>query len=385
MPNPFRDLFFGRRPPVRAEVPGHTFADVVLAPHTRRQLEQALAQIRKQTLIFGDWGLAERHGGAVGLAFNFAGPPGTGKTICAQAVANALGRPLLVVRYDELESMWAGETGRNVAAVFRAADEQGAVLFFDEADAIAGRRFSSTRHGYEREANTVVNILLRELEQFSGVVIFATNLAANFDPAFERRIRSHVRFEMPGPEEREQIWRVQLHPERTPLADDVNFHTLAERYEVSGGDIRNAVLNAALAATLEPGPDAEKRIAQRHFEQGVEEVVAARDTMQQSVFGADDGNPWGGGEHFAALLRGQEMTEENLSTLAGRLVQVEDQVGEIPEALGRVAEALQQERERTDLALRSAETHRAKGDRIALWAAAAALLAAAGALAAALL
>ena len=137
----------------------------------------------------------------------------------------------MVVRYAELESMWMGETPKNVAAVFRLARQEQAVLFFDEADAIASRRSTSVDHGFQRESNTVVNVLLQELERFNGVVIFATNLAANFDPAFERRIRTHVLFEMPGVDEREQIWRVQMHPTLTPLADDVDFRTLAETYD----------------------------------------------------------------------------------------------------------------------------------------------------------
>src|SRR5262249_28587540 len=107
------------------------------------------------------------------------------------------------------------------------------------------------------------------------------------DPAFERRIRTHVLFEMPGPVEREQIWRVQMHPSRTPLASDVDFRSLAERYAVSGGDIRNAVLKAALAAAGEPGPDSAKRIHQRHLEDGIAEVVAAGRVMRQSLFDGD--------------------------------------------------------------------------------------------------
>ena len=96
-----------------------------------------------------------------------------------------------------------------------------------------------------------INVLLRELEAFNGIVIFATNLAANFDPAFERRIRTHVLFEMPGVEERERIWQLQIHPKKTPLAADVDFRRLAERYVVSGGDIKNAVIKAA--AVMRPG------------------------------------------------------------------------------------------------------------------------------------
>ena len=112
----------------------------------------------------------------------------------------------------------------------------------------------------------------------------ATNLAANFDPAFERRIRTHVLFEMPGEAERAQIWRVQLHPSRTPLAADVDFQALARRYEVSGGDIRNAVLKAALSAAAEPVPDSSKRIHQHHFEASIEEVIAGKRVMRQSLF-----------------------------------------------------------------------------------------------------
>ena len=226
----------------------------ILPPATRRALDQALVHVTSHDLIFNRWGLGERHPTGLALAFNFAGPPGTGKTICAEAIANALGRRLLVVRYAEMESLWMGETPKNVAAVFRLARKSNAVLLFDEADAIAARRSSSLEHGFLREANTVVNVLLKELETFNGVVIFATNLAANFDPAFERRIRTHVLFEMPGVDEREQIWRVQMHPRLTPLAPDVNFRALAEAFEVTGGDIRNAVLKAAMAAASEPGP-----------------------------------------------------------------------------------------------------------------------------------
>lgn len=275
-----------KRATVDVVVPSRTFAEVILPPATRRTLEQALAQVRNHDLIFREWGLGERHATGLGLAFNFAGPPGTGKTICAEAIAHALGRKLLVVRYAEMESMWAGETPKNVAAVFRYAAEQGAVLFFDEADAIAARRSSSNiDQGYQREQNTTVNVLLRELESFNGVVIFATNLAANFDPAFERRIRTHVLFERPGAEEREQIWRVQVHPDKTPLAGDVDFTVLAEEFDATGGEIKNAVLKAAAVAAAEtPIDDTPRAIHQRHFQQAMHDVLSAKAVMRQSLF-----------------------------------------------------------------------------------------------------
>jgi len=211
---PFLQTFVPRRDVVELVLPRRTFDDVILPAGTRRALEQALVQIDKHKLIFEEWGLGERHSTGTALAFHFAGPPGTGKTICAEAVAHALGRRLLRVRYSEMESAFVGESGKNVVAAFRQAREHDAVLFFDEADSIASRRFAALAQGYEREANLVVNVLLSELERYPGIVIFATNLAANFDPAFERRIRTHVLFEMPGVDERERIWRVQLHPTR---------------------------------------------------------------------------------------------------------------------------------------------------------------------------
>ncbi len=397
MPNPFRDLFMGTsaRALVEAVVPRRTFADVVLPPDTRRALEHALAQIHNHDLIFRRWGLGERHDAGLGLAFNFAGPPGTGKTICAEAIAHALGRRLLVVRYAELESQWAGATGKNVSAVFRAAAEQDAVLFFDEADAIAARRSTLLDQGYQREANLVVNVLLRELDEFPGVVVFATNLAANFDPAFERRIRTHILFEMPGPEERERIWRVQLHAERTPLADDVDFRALAELYPASGGDIKNAVLKAAQMAASEPVRDEEKRIRQHHFEEGMRQVLAARAVMGQSLFGEGAADPW-------AALSGPGPVEEvrdEVGALAVRLVEVEDTLAAVPERLGRVEGALGALPDRlgrleaahadasSALAARLAALEEAarRRDPVVLGLAAAALAAAMAALAAALL
>ncbi|HEX8394283.1 MAG TPA: ATP-binding protein [Longimicrobium sp.] len=331
MGNSLRDLLFGqdRRDLATAHLPRRTFADVVLPPATRRALDNALVQIQKHDVIFNQWGLGERHESGLGLAFNFAGPPGTGKTVCAEAIAHALGKRLLVVRYNELESQWAGATAKNVAAVFASAAEQDAVLFFDEADAIAGRRFSNVEQGYQREANAVVNVLLRELEEFSGVVIFATNLAANFDPAFERRIRTHILFEQPGPDEREAIWRVQIHARKTPLADDVDFRALAERYPGTGGDIKNAVLKAAQSAIAEPGDDAAKRISQRHFQGSMEEVLGAKRVMDQTLFGDAASMAALAGAHGGSL-------DDEMSALASRLVEVEDAVTPLAEEIRRV-------------------------------------------------
>jgi SpoVK/Ycf46/Vps4 family AAA+-type ATPase len=321
MADSIRDLFFGApaRELVEAIDPQRSFDDVVLPERTLNALNHALALVRKHDLIFRQWGLAERHTTGLGLAFHFAGPPGTGKTICAEALAYTLDRKLLVVRYAELESRWVGQTAKHVASVFRAAERQDAVLFFDEADAIAGRRFTSMQAAVDREANSVVNVLLHELETFPGVVIFATNLAANMDPAFERRIRTHILFEMPDVDARERIWRVQLHPYKTPLADDVDFRALAEAYPRSGGDIKNAVLKAAQIATTEPGPDAGKRIHQRHFVQGMEEVIAGTTVMAQSLFDEAAAAPG----VMEEISEGQEALRAELALVTERLDKIE--------------------------------------------------------------
>jgi SpoVK/Ycf46/Vps4 family AAA+-type ATPase len=374
MADSIRDLFFGSPSRELVEViePQRSFEDVILPERTLRALDHALALVRKHDLIFRQWGLAERHTTGLGLAFHFAGPPGTGKTVCAEALANTLDRKLLVVRYAELESRWVGQTAKHVASVFRAADRQDAVLFFDEADAIAGRRFTTMQAAVEREANSVVNVLLHELETFPGVVIFATNLAANMDPAFERRIRTHILFEMPDVDARERIWQVQLHPRKTPLAEDVDFRALAEAYPRSGGDIKNAVLKAAQSATTEPGPDAAKRIHQRHFVQGMEEVITGTSVMAQSLFD-EVGAP--GALGFAEeMSEAQEALRAELALISERLEGLER----------RQASSLRQLDERQAAAASASEARLAATDRrtrILRIIAAAALVLAAAALA----
>ena len=384
MAESIRDLLFGGvsgdRDLVEAIEPRRSFDDVVLPGTTLRALNHALALVRKHDLIFDKWGLAERHSSGLGLAFHFAGPPGTGKTICAEALAYALDKKLLVVRYAELESRWVGQTSKHVAAVFRAAARQDAVLFFDEADAIAGRRFTSIGAAYEREANAIVNVLLHELESFPGVIIFATNLAANIDPAFERRIRTHILFEMPDVEERERIWRVQLHARKTPLAKDVDFRALAEAYPRSGGDIKNAVLKAAQIATVEPGPDSEKRIHQRHFIQGMAEVMEAGNVMSQSLFDDPSAGPIGG--VMERLAEGQEELRGELGVLVERLDSLDQKV----RALSKDYSAASAELERSQAQIvETFASTRQRRDRMLSYLTAAAVLLSAGALAISLL
>lgn len=357
----WREIFgFDKKPGGAIELrdPVRSFADVILPDETRRQIFAALTQIKKHRLIFQDWGLGERHPEGSGLAFNFAGPPGTGKSVCAEAVAYALGKKLLRVDYAELQSCWAGQTGKNIRNAFRDARNTDAVLLFDEADSVAARRFSDLAAGYEREANHSVNILLKELDEHPGVVIFATNMAANFDPAFERRLRTHILFRVPGVSEREQIWRVQVHPEKTPLGTDVDFSDLAERFPVTGGDIRNAVLKAAQLAAAEEGPDQTKRLLHRHFEQAIEEVIAAGGVMAQNAINNSSPFPWQENPQVAGRVTTLEsdlqscrneleilaLDQSGLKhTLEERLATLQPRLEELGEKLGSVTQELRDE------------------------------------------
>jgi hypothetical protein len=174
-------------------------------------------------------------------------------------------------------------------------------------------------------------------------VIFATNLAANFDPAFERRIRTHILFAMPGAEERAQIWKVQLHARKTPLAGDVDFEELGTKYEVSGGDIKNAVLKAAQMATAEPGADAQKQIHQRHFIAGMEDVLAAKKVMEQSLFDGDGSHSSaalaGMAGEWGRLARNQEAVENEVSTLLERVAENERHIAALPGIIERFDDA----------------------------------------------
>jgi SpoVK/Ycf46/Vps4 family AAA+-type ATPase len=373
MADAIRDLLFGGVVPgrelVEAVEPRRSFDDVVLPATTMRALNHALALVKKHDLIFHQWGLAERHSTGLGLAFHFAGPPGTGKTVCAEALAHTLRKKLLVVRYAELESRWVGQTAKHVTTVFRSAARQDAVLFFDEADAIAGRRFTSVSAAYEREANAIVNVLLHELETFPGVVIFATNLAANIDPAFERRIRTHILFDMPNVEERERIWRVQLHARKTPLAEDVDFAALAAAYPRSGGDIKNAVLKAAQIATVEPGPDTDKRIHQRHFIQGMEEVIAGESVMSQSLFDTPQAMSDG-------LAEAQEELRGEVALMAERFEGLERTLRKL--AGQQSAARTELEQRQTQLLENLSVEHRRNGRIVAVFIGVALLLAIAG-------
>ncbi|WP_326642234.1 ATP-binding protein [Streptosporangium sp. NBC_01755] len=224
----------------------HTMADLIVSAEARRQLTAALDRIRHAGRVLDDWGFARRHDGVRGTLILFHGPPGTGKSMAAAVLARTAGRPAYRVDLAALVSKYIGETEKNLAGVFDRAEEEDCILVFDEADAVFGRR-TEVSDARDRYANQEVSYLLQRVERHRGVVILTTNLLGNLDSAFARRIDLQVEFPAPGVAERLALWRAVL-PAALPVADGVDFAGLAERYALTGAEIRDAALDAAYLA-----------------------------------------------------------------------------------------------------------------------------------------
>ena len=232
--------------------PRHALDQLVLDPDTLERIREAINVLVSQDLLYDTWNLASVARTGRRVALNFFGPPGTGKTLAADAIAHYLDRKILIVSYAELESKYVGETPKNIRAAFRRAAETGAVLFFDEADSILGKRLTTISQSADSGLNVARSTTLIELDNFDGVVIFASNLVKNYDTAFLRRMLAHVEFRLPAIEQRQRIWECHV-PPQLPLAPDVDFEDLALYSEgAAGGDIQNAVLLAASYASMRP-------------------------------------------------------------------------------------------------------------------------------------
>jgi len=232
---------------VRVVHPTAGWDQLVLPPDRRRQLCEALDRLTHQARVLDDWGFLTGRPGARGVRMLFAGPPGTGKTLAAEVLANALRVDLLVVDLSRVVSKWIGETEKNLAEVFDAAERTQSVLLFDEADALFGKR-TEVSDAHDRYANLETAYLLSRLERFDGLAILSTNLRENVDAAFTRRLEFVVDFDEPSVVEREALWRCHL-PSGAPIATDVSVAELASLYPIVGGLIRNASVAAGFLAS----------------------------------------------------------------------------------------------------------------------------------------
>ena len=226
--------------------PKQTWSDIVLPPDTLAQIRELCEQARHRHRVYGEWGFDRKLSLGKGLNALFSGPPGTGKTMAAEVIANELQRDLYRIDLSQVVSKYIGETEKNLHQIFEEAESAHALLFFDEADALFGKR-SEVKDAHDRYANIEVGYLLQKMEEYEGIAILATNLSRNVDEAFVRRMRFITDFPFPDEEHRRQIWRI-VFPREAPLAEDVDFDRLAREIKLAGGAIKNIALAASFYA-----------------------------------------------------------------------------------------------------------------------------------------
>jgi AAA+ superfamily predicted ATPase len=225
--------------------------DIVLPAHPLALLTELCNEARHRQVVLGRWGFDRKLSLGKGLTAMFSGPPGTGKTMAAQITAGELDLDLHRIDLSQVVSKYVGDTEKNLRQVFEDAEASNAILFFDEADALFGKR-SDVKDAHDRYANIEVGYLLQKMEEFQGIAILATNLRQNLDDAFVRRLRFIIEFPFPDEEHRARIWRVTF-PEQAPLGSDVDFTALARDVRLAGGHIRNIGLTAAYYAAGDGG------------------------------------------------------------------------------------------------------------------------------------
>jgi hypothetical protein len=242
--------------------PGYRWRDLVLPDRQRHLLRSISAYLRHRDRVLSEWGYERTVARTQGLKVLFAGESGTGKTMAAQVLGAELGLDLFRVDLATVVSKYIGETEKNLERIFTAADGSNAILFFDEADALFGKR-SEVSDSHDRYANIEVAYLLQRMEAYPGAVILATNFKRNIDDAFIRRLDFVIDFPFPEADDRKQIWRLVL-PNEAPVADDVDLDFLATQFKLSGGAIRNCSLAAAFQAA-----DEDSSIQMRHLVRAV--------------------------------------------------------------------------------------------------------------------
>jgi ATP-dependent 26S proteasome regulatory subunit len=225
--------------------------DLVLPEDQVARLRELLLAVRGRPQVLDEWGYGRKLAPSYGVSALFAGPPGTGKTMAAEVLARTLGLDVYKIDLSGMISKYIGETEKNLERIFTEAENSNAILFFDEADAVFGKR-SEVKDAHDRYANIETSYLLQRMEAYDGVTILATNLRANLDEAFTRRLHSVVDFPFPDALQRLQIWQA-LFPTDTPCSDDVNLPDLARRFKIAGGSIRNVIVAAAYYAVADEG------------------------------------------------------------------------------------------------------------------------------------
>ena len=258
--------------------PGYDWDDIVLPPDTRAHLEEVAAHVRYRGTVFEEWGFEDRFSRGNGINVLFTGSSGTGKTMAVEVVARETGLPLYVIDLSAVTSKYIGETEKNLRRIFDEAEHSNAILFFDEADAVFGKR-TDVSDAHDRYANVEVDYLLQRMETHDGTVVLASNLEGNIDDAFRRRINLSVHFPFPDRETRAAIW-CAVFPAETPV-EDVDVAFLAD-FELAGGNIRNVATTAAFMAAADGDP-----VSMAHVVRALRRELQKTDRLfEPSDFGA---------------------------------------------------------------------------------------------------
>lgn len=246
----------------------YTFSDLILPADKRGQLMEACGQVKHRYRIYEKWGFSEKMAYGTGTAIVFSGPPGTGKTMAAQVLAGELGLELYKVDLSSVVSKYIGETEKNLNLIFDEGRRSQAVLFFDEADVLFSKR-TEVKDSHDKYSNMEAAFMLQKMEEYTGVVILATNYLQNIDEAFKRRLTGIIEFPFPDVLHRSLLWRSVI-PSALPLGEDVDLDFLAAGFEMSGSQIKNSILNAAFLAA---GEDSEA-VTMRHVLRSVRKELA---------------------------------------------------------------------------------------------------------------
>jgi SpoVK/Ycf46/Vps4 family AAA+-type ATPase len=229
----------------------YNWDDIILPKDQKEQLMEICNQVKHSHTVYNDWGFGHKLSRGKGLNILFSGPSGTGKTMAAEIMGNELGIDLYKIDLSTIVSKYIGETEKNLERIFREGTTANAIIFFDEADSLFGKR-SEVRDSHDRYANIEISYLLQKMEDYDGVIILATNLRKNIDEAFARRMHFTIEFPMPGEADRYRIWE-SIFPEKAPLGQDLDLRFLARQFTITGGNIRNIVLASAFLAAQDGG------------------------------------------------------------------------------------------------------------------------------------
>jgi ATP-dependent 26S proteasome regulatory subunit len=257
----------------------YTWEDIILPEDKIRQLKEVRNHIKHRGLVYHDWGFDGKLSLGKGLNVLFLGPSGTGKTMAAEVMSTELGLDLYKIDLSSIVSKYIGETEKNLSKIFMEAEQSNAILFFDEADALFGKR-SEVKDSHDRYANVEISYLLQKMEEHEGVVIMASNLSGNIDDAFLRRMHFTIEFPFPDEVYRLRIWKSMV-PKGAPLAEDIDYEFLSRKLKISGGNIKNIIVNAAFLAA-----DDSKIIRMKHVMAATKrEYQKMKMVYSQSEFG----------------------------------------------------------------------------------------------------